>query len=976
MALNRKVLCGLINIQSVGNKTIKINNLISELNLDILIITETWLCNNISDSSKIKEMTPKLHNFYHIPRENKWGGGVGIFIKKSFTNVQKMNNINFNSFEYIDTKITSFNKNIRIITIYRPPNKSKSEFIEELSDLFESLEDTRNLIICGDFNLHMDNQNDRYVKKFIDILENHDLVNNVKSSTSIGNHIIDLIIHNKRSEITSNIEIEPECTISLTHKLITFQIDTKKTEIVKKRIIYRNKNNFDAKNFIDECTNEISSINMNCECEKRRNYQEQICVSCYTENSKDIMSSKYNEKCPEIEKIVTVRERAKWYNIELSEARKQKRKMEDKWKRNKSTENWNNYKRARNRYNMLVEKNKKKYYNETFQNRSNSKEVHKNLENLLGLKNEKILPENQKDNKSLADEFVNFFDNKVDKICMEIAREPLTVCPSMPNIEYRKLKKFKKLSMSDFDKIFQKIKITYCENDPYPISDIHDAENFSDIKNLYMRITNNSLDYPEFPKCEKLACIKPGYKGKGDRNSLNSYRPISNLSFLSKIIEYAAYEQSWIHLNSQNIIPEEQSAYRENHSTETTNCAIMNDMIDISINGDCGILIMLDLSAAFDTVDHDYLLEDLKTVGFDEDTLEWYESYIKNREVTVIIGKSRSMTKKLTKGVPQGSVLGPMLFSVYTRELAWILKQHNIKYKLYADDTQFYIPIKSIQEAERKIESIMKDIRSWMVKKKLKLNENKTECMLFGNKNSLKRFDQINQIKIGTTTVEIVKKVKDLGVCINKELKMEDQINYTVKTCNYHLRNIAFIRKYLNVNTLKTLISNHILSRLDYCNALYYAIPKTLQRKLQRVQNSAARLITRVRQRERITPALIELHWLPIKARIEFKILTLTYKALKFNEPKYIRNMLEVFEQRTNVTTRQANEENRLYEPRTNCNYGERAYSYCAPRLYNKLPLEIRNSPNIVHFKRNLKTHLFEQCYDMNDKTIKEAYKL
>ena len=976
MALSRKVSCGLINIQSVGNKTIKINSLINELDLDILMLTETWLCNNISDSSKIKEMTPKLHNFYHKPRENKLGGGVGIFIKKSFTKVQLMNTINFSSFEHLDVKITSVNKNIRIILIYRPPNKSKNEFIEELSDLIETFEDTRNIVLCGDFNLHIDNQNDTYVKRFTDILENNDLINKVNSPTSIGNHIIDLVIHNKRGGIASNIEIEPECLISPTHKLITFEIDTKKTENIKKKIIYRNKDNFDAKNFIDECTNEISRMNMNCECEERSHQREQICVTCHTEKSKKIMLTKYNERCPENEKTITVRERAKWYNSELNEVKKQKRKMEYKWKRNKTIENWNNFKKTRNEYNKLIEVNKKRYYNGTFQKEKNSKELHKNLEELLGLKKEKILPENMKDRKTLANEFVNFFENKVEKICIEIARESATICPSMPYVEYNKLKKFEKLSMRDFERILKRIKITYCENDPCPISDIHNAENYSKIKDLYLEITNKSLEHSEFPKSEKLACIKPGYKGKGDKNSLNSYRPISNLSFLSKIIEFAVHEQSWSHLSSQKIIPEEQSAYRENHSTETTNCAIMNDMIEITRNGDCGILIMLDLSAAFDTVDHDYLLEDLKTVGFEEDALRWYESYLRDREVTVIIEKSRSITKKLTKGVPQGSVLGPMLFSIYTRELAWILKRHDIKYKLYADDTQFYIPAKSVQDAERKIESIMKDIKSWMVKKKLKLNEEKTECMLFGRKNSLKKFDHVNRIKIGTTTIEIVKKVKDLGVYIDKELKLEDQINHTVRTCNYHLRNIAFIRKYLDKKALKTLVSNHILSRLDYCNALYYALPKTTQRKLQRVQNSAARLITSVRQRERITPALIELHWLPIKARIEFKILTLTYKALNYNEPKYLRNMLKIYEQRANVTTRQASEINRLHEPRTNCIYGERAFSYCAPRMYNKIPLEIRNLPKIEQFKKKLKTHLFGRCYNMEEKTTKENYKL
>ena len=647
--------------------------------------------------------------------------------------------------------------------------------------------------------------------------------------------------------------------------------------------------------------------------------------------------------------------------------------MEDKWKRKKTTENWNNYKKIRNRYYTLIEESKKKYYNEIFKKSKNTKEVHKNLDELLGLKKEKVLPENL-DKKTLANEFVTFFENKVEKICEEIAKEPFTEGPIMTHVETRKLNKFKKLDMSEFEKILGKIKLTYCENDPFPISDI-EAENYDKIKSLYLKITNMSLD-DGCPQSEKLACIKPGYKGKGDKNNLSSYRPISNLSYLSKIIETVVYEQTWSHLSSLNIIPEEQSAYRENHSTETTNCAIMNDMIEITRNNECGILIMIDLSAAFDTVDHDYLLEDLKKVGIDEDCNRWYETYLRGREVMVIISNKKSETRKLTKGVPQGSVLGPMLFSIYTRELAWLLEQHNVKYKLYADDTQFYIPVESVQEAERKIEAIMKDIKNWMVKKKLKMNEDKTECMLFGTKSSLKKYEQFNQIKMGHTTINITKKVKDLGVYIDNELKMEDQIKNIIKICNYHIRNIAFIRKYLDQESLKTVITNHIITRLDYCNVLYYGLPKTLQKKLQRVQNSAARLITRTKQRERITPALIELHWLPIKARIEYKIMVLTYKALKHDEPRYLRKMLKRYESNTSQTTRLASELERLHEPRTNTNYGERAFSYCAPRLYNKLPGEIKNQPNIMTFKKKLKTFLFNKCYDLEDKTMKENYKL
>ena len=391
MAMISKITCGLINIQSVGNKTNKIKSLIEELNLDVLILTETWLSNDISDSSKIKEMIPKSHNFYHIPRENRSGGGVGVLIKKTFTKVKVMNVESFESFEYIDTKITSDNKNIRIITVYRPPNKSKSRFIEEMSDFLDTIDDTSDLVLCGDFNLHFDNPKDNYVNKFKDILDNHELINNVNAPTSKSNHIIDLIIHNKSKKITKKIEIEPECTISPVHKLITFEIDIKKSAAIRKKITYRNRKNFNAENFINECINDVSKMTIKCECKKSQEKQEeQRCVSCYTAISKKIMSNKYDEKCPEIEKLITSREKAKWYNKDLNEAKKLRRKLEDKWKRHRSLENWNSYKAIRNRYNMLVEDNKKKYYKETFKKSKNPKEIHKNLEELLGLKKEKV----------------------------------------------------------------------------------------------------------------------------------------------------------------------------------------------------------------------------------------------------------------------------------------------------------------------------------------------------------------------------------------------------------------------------------------------------------------------------------------------------------------------------------------------------------------------------------------------------------
>ena len=155
---------------------------------------------------------------------------------------------------------------------------------------------------------------------------------------------------------------------------------------------------------------------------------------------------------------------------------------------------------------------------------------------------------------------------------------------------------------------------------------------------------------------------------------------------------------------------------------------------------------------------------------------------------------------------------------------------------------------------------------------------------------------------IGALNIKIVPVVRNFGVYIDSNLTMKNQISNTVKVCNHHLRNITFIRKYLNEDTLKMLIHNHVISRLDYCNSVYHKLPNTLLKKLQNIQNRAARLIKKIPLRERITPALIELHWLPMKARIIYKICLLTYKALKFGEPKYLYEYLVPFELETSVT--------------------------------------------------------------------------
>ena len=223
-------------------------------------------------------------------------------------------------------------------------------------------------------------------------------------------------------------------------------------------------------------------------------------------------------------------------------------------------------------------------------------------------------------------------------------------------------------------------------------------------------------------------------------------------------------------------------------------------------------------------------------------------------------GNSQGICMYVSRGVPQGSVFGPILFCICTIGLSHILKRHGVFFKLFADDTQFYLTFNNVDDTAQKLRDIMRDIKEWMEMKQLKLNEDKTECMIVRKKGDLRRWENLQSLNIDGNDIGITKTVKNLGVILDSNLSMKEQINKVVRLAGYHLRNIAFIRKYVDESSMRKLIHNHVISRLDYCNSLYYGLPNYQLKKLQYIMNWAPRLIKGVARRDRITPVLIELH--------------------------------------------------------------------------------------------------------------------
>ena len=974
---NKRIKCALLNAQSVRNKTTELRELIWEQGIDVFAITETWL--SATDNLKINELLPNTHKLFHTPRNFGQGGGVGIVLSKAFTSVRYRVIGTFVSFEYLALEFKANNVQFLFVVVYRPPQLSKATFLEEFSVLLDCFENEKcHVYICGDFNLWLEDYRDTNVKKFLDLMNNMNFVNKVNVFTSRSGHILDAVFCYTGDNNFMNLIVDPDFSISFYHKLIMFEIKFLLPSKLKTKIIFRNKRFLNSSVLIDVGATVIEEkYDDPCECtdmNSSRNISVGECVVCLVALYFSVFSREYDKMCPMVEKDIVIKVSSPWFNVAIREARKKRRLAETRWKKHKTQRNRMLFVEARNEVNRLLRKVKKTYYNEkVVAVGSNIKRLYSVFDELLGKVKRHILPEGRSD-LELANEFAEFFESKVASLLRNFTTDVSCPYPYFPDFPFSKFLQFKPISLDAYKTMFIGSSRSYCSNDPFPINEIIDAPNIDRLLKLQLKIVNLSITKSLVPSSEKVAIIKPSLKGSLDHQELKSYRPISNLSFLSKMIETSVLDQLSQHLKVIGAIPEDQSAYRKFHSTETALCAVLNDLLGFSDDGRCSLLILLDLSAAFDTVVHEMLIEDMTAIGIEGDALEWFINYLSNRSFKVKVNDRCSESRKLTTGVPQGSVLGPVLFSIYTIELSWIFKLHGVKCKFFADDTQFYLIVDDIIGDQAVIDRLMADVSKWMQKKKLKLNENKTECILIGTKYNLRKFDNVNSISINKEKILLADKVRDLGVIVDSSLTFDEHINNVVRTANFHLKNIASIRKYLNEDATKLLINSLVISRVDYCNSLYYNLPNYRLRKLQMILNRAARLIVCISPREHITPILINLHWLPVKARVIFKLCVLTYQAVNTGEPLYLKNCLKRYAVGPGVHTRLSSDDFRLVEPRAMTTLGTRTFKHCAPRLYNELPTSVKCAKNIFHFKKLLKTHLFSLSYNTETNVINHPY--
>ena len=525
------------------------------------------------------------------------------------------------------------------------------------------------------------------------------------------------------------------------------------------------------------------------------------------------------------------------------------------------------------------------------------------------------------------------------------------------------LSQFHEMSVEEVEKVIAKSSNATCSLDAHPTWFLknHLDSHIPAITD----IVNKSLSSGVFPSAAHHTLVTPLLKKPSlNKDEFKNYRPVSNLSFVAKVIEKCASEQFVEHLNENNMCDPLQSAYRAQHSCESALMKVQDDIMCEIDSKRAVFVVLLDMSAAFDTVDHAILLQRLdQKYAVNGTALTWFKSYLGGWSSSVNINGTISAPVTTVYGLPQGSVLGPLLFTAYSKPIGEIARKHGIEYHQYADDSQLYVSFdprdpEDMARALNKISCCIADIKSCLSANYLKLNDSKTEFFVAASNHSLKLLDTQNtQLTIGDSTINLSSVIRNLGCHFDSNMSLTAHVNVLRRNILFQMKNLWRIRRYINKETCHHAVRALILQRLDYCNALYLQLSANDISRLQRLQNSAARIIFAVGRRVEAQPLISSLHWLTIEKRIIFKILLYIYKSINNIAPNYISNKLTPYE--PGRTLRSSSDTTRLLDDRCNIVAGERRFPVAGVKRWNSLKKEIRLSSSVTVFKKRLKAHLF-----------------
>lgn len=941
-----------INSRSLISKLEEIKILAFKTKAAIICVTETWLDDSVAEP----EIEIKGYQVIRKDRNRK-GGGVCLYIKTSLAFNQR-NDLEIEELEAIWCEILlPKTKPIVVGCCYRPPKQSN--FLELLEENILKFSYDAEIIILGDMNICLHKKIGHMYKKYVNILKMYgmeQMISEVTRETRTSIAILDHILCSKTEKISQ-------------HGVMPLGISDHYMTYCTRKVVKECINNHNSIKIRSMKKYTAQAFNEKLESENWSYVYEAKTIDEAWNKFRDILIKVIDKVAPL--KEIRIKQRTEpWITAEILDKIRERDRLLVEYKRDKNNkEKYDQFCKLRNKIQQGINKIKSDYISDKIQESgNNSKKLWQQLKNLgySGKSKEnsktvlKIEDELCFDGKKIASYFNTFFTTVASTLVSKLPYAEKIF--STDSYHFRNFYRSRGLTENNFrlvevseEYIFSVIMRLGVNKstglDCLPARFIIDGAPI--LKGPITHVINLSISTSEVPEGFKEARVKPLYK-KNNRQEVGNYRPVSILNIISKVLERAVYDQLSDYLRLNNVIYDFQSGFRGDYSTDTCLIYLIDLLKTNTSKGNYTGLVLLDLQKAFDTVDHYILCDKLRAMGVK--SVEWFYSYLSGRNQIVKIDDQCSEVCNISCGVPQGSILGPLLFLCYINDMKISV---SCQLLLYADDSVLIVSHKDPDVISIRLGKELKSCNIWMTNNKLSLHLGKTEVMIVGSKKKLEKVDNF-EIKCLGQIIKGVKSVKYLGVHLDQCASGELNCQQIIKRINARLKFMYRQAKGLNEKIKKTLCTALIQPHFDYaCSSWYSGVSSGSKKQLQICQNKIIRFIMGLGPRVHIGQLEREkMNMLSVKNRVKELKLSHVHNIYNNRGPSYLA---EHFHRRAdNQIIRTRNSE---FNFGVTSVQGPAAHTFyhTAIKEWNLLPNDIQSKVSKNLFKSSIKKYLTEK---------------
>ena len=946
-----------LNCRSLVQKLEELQFIIDKIDPDIICLTETWFDHSIPKNSHIPEgfsiiRKDRSEQFQQKYKKNK-GGGVAI-LYKSHLNLEKKKTLTDENEDVLWAQVNMKNSFL-LGVIYRPKYSELMEGVENEESLLEknirkASEISSQIIITGDFNADMRQPDDKDTFTLQNIYSTYGLNQQIKKATRIDPKT-------GKGTVIDHLWTSPEIELKNSGTFLGLSDHLGTYVKLPKTFTHLNKPTFaKSRNFKNyEKIKFASDIQKNIASSEIKNLIDNNKIHNATETLINIIHETASTHAPiKYRKKKTV-QKVPWSTPELKNQIEEKNKLLQDFYSTKHPILKTRVSAKQNKIKKMKYNLKSSYITEELDKAgTDPAKLYKVYNQLIGKykPQEDIEPDGMTQEK--ADKYNKYFTDigqtLVDQNKKKSPRKPQKIPKNIPRFV------FKEETTTNIEKIIDSLKEkTATGADEINIKLIKDIK--KEISPLLTDLINLGYRTNSFPNCLKSAIIKPIHKKEG-KNNISNYRPIAILPALSKVFERAASNQLVEYLEQNNLLNISQHAYRKLHSPMTCLAETLNHIYKAIDSKQHAALVSLDLSKAFDCLNHKLLLQKLEYLGLHNSTIGWMSSYLQNRTQVTKFKHYTSKSSPTSTGVPQGSILGPLLFICFTNDFPEIFDS-TCKVNAYADDTQLLITANTLPELKTMIEEAIVTAQNWYESNLMKLNADKTSILIFNTSPESKNMKINTEDENGKYEIDPEPNIEILGILIDNELNWKKQINRIKRNAMGKIRNIHRVNHFLSRKHRMNLYNAIISPQFDYGDILWGGCNQSESKSLQRIQNFAIKSILGKKKKYSTRKCFKELKYLTLDQRRHVHYTVFAHKAILGKSSQKLHEQIAI--QIPPFNTRSSTK-NKLLFPSHNTNKFRRSPLYKMIEAWNSTPSNLPKD-NIRLHKNHFQKFLIAESY-------------